>query len=143
MPLVGGGGAPNVSGGANPAGTGTSLNYIGKHAYAFSGLFVCSSNAQTVLKFTTGAEYLVGEFQVNAGYDDDNATEAATATTGQIKLDGQGIGIIGCGGATPDRRPSSVQQKVILAPFTSVECIMHSETEGDKFMSMTFVGEIH
>ena len=36
MALIGGGGAGNVAGG-NPSGTGTSLNYIGDHCYAYSG----------------------------------------------------------------------------------------------------------
>ena len=42
MPLVGGGGSPNVTG-ANPAGTGGGLNYIGNHCYAFRGHVAKSS----------------------------------------------------------------------------------------------------
>ena len=143
MPLVGGGGAPNVSGGSNPAGTGTGLNYVGKHAYAYGGLLVASATTTTVLKFRTGSEYLVGEFQLNAGYDDDDPTEAATATVGEIKFDGQGIAIIGCGGSTPDRRPSSIQQKAIIPPFTEVECTIDSTDSADQYTSMTFVGEMN
>ena len=36
MALVGGGGAPNVAG-SNPAGVGSSLNYVGNLVYAYSG----------------------------------------------------------------------------------------------------------
>ena len=46
MPLVGGGGAGNIAGG-NPAGTGTSLNYIGNHAYAYSGNFSSTGTDDT------------------------------------------------------------------------------------------------
>ena len=52
MPLVGGGGAGNVSGG-NPSGTGT-LNFIGDHAYAYSGAITDGASGganTTVLKF--------------------------------------------------------------------------------------------
>ena len=64
MALVGGGGAGNVAG-SNPSGTGTSLNYIGNHAYAYSGAITtttASSAATTYLDFTTGNEYVVGTF---------------------------------------------------------------------------------
>ena len=64
MPLIGGGGAGNVAGG-NPAGTGTSVNYIGDHAYAYSGAITtttASSAATTYLDFSTGNEYIVGTF---------------------------------------------------------------------------------
>jgi len=63
MPLVGGGGAGNVSGG-NPSGTGTGLNYIGNHAYGYSGK-IEATNAQDfiMLHFTTGNEYIKGSMQ--------------------------------------------------------------------------------
>ena len=61
MALVGGGGAPNVAG-SNPTGTGTGLNYIGDHAYAYSGeVDNDGSSATTALKFTTGNEYVLGQ----------------------------------------------------------------------------------
>ncbi len=64
MPLVGGGGAPNVSGGSNPAGTGSSLNYIGQHAYMYTGGVSCSTSETTIAQFGTGGNtYLVGSWQ--------------------------------------------------------------------------------
>ena len=62
MPLVGGGGAPNVAG-SNPAGTGQTLNYIGDHAYGTSGVIPDSSSgsaASTMFDFATGSSYVVG-----------------------------------------------------------------------------------
>lgn len=50
--------------GSNPAGTGQNLNYIGKHAYAYSGVVTDSgsgSAATTVLKFTTGNSYITAK----------------------------------------------------------------------------------
>ena len=62
MPLVGGGGAGNVAGG-NPAGTGTGLNYIGDHAYAYSGSITAANSSSadtTMLDFSTGQHFVVG-----------------------------------------------------------------------------------
>jgi len=56
------GGASNVAG-SNPAGTGRGLNYIGDHAFSFSGIVTdaTSGAANTVLlDFTTGGSYFVG-----------------------------------------------------------------------------------
>jgi len=64
MPLVGGGGSPNVVGGSNPAGVGSNLNIIGKHAYAYTGLITSPTGAtaqHTALKFKTPVNsYIVG-----------------------------------------------------------------------------------
>jgi hypothetical protein len=71
MALVGGAG--NVAGGANPSGTGTTLNYIGDHAYAYSGNVSVTTDETTLLQFTTGAAYIVGTVQVSSsesGNDD-------------------------------------------------------------------------
>jgi len=58
MALAGGGGAGNVAGGANPAGTGTSLNYIGEHAYAYSGAVSVNNNETTLIEATSANSYL-------------------------------------------------------------------------------------
>ena len=46
-------GGSNPVSSANPAGIGTSLNYLGKHAYATSGQFADTQTQATMLKFTT------------------------------------------------------------------------------------------
>jgi hypothetical protein len=60
-----GGGNPVSS--SNPVGTGQSLNYIGKHAYAYSGVVTDQSSgsaATTVLKFTTGNAYITAKLTI-------------------------------------------------------------------------------
>ena len=62
MALIGGGGTGNVAG-SNPSGTGTSLNYIGNHAYAYSGVHAATAGGHTtMLEFSTGSSYLIGKF---------------------------------------------------------------------------------
>ena len=64
MPLVGGGGAGNIAG-SNPSGTSSGLNYIGNHAYGFSGEQIAVSGSDaTLFDFTTGSSYFVGTFQL-------------------------------------------------------------------------------
>jgi len=69
MPLVGGGGAGNVAG-SNPAGIGSSLNYVGDFVFAYSGPINANSSTSadtTLLNFTTGSEIIMGTiaFQTN------------------------------------------------------------------------------
>jgi len=64
MALVGGGGAGNIAG-SNPAGTGTSLNYIGDHVYGYSGLQTIDDNETSLLEFSLGNEYVVAKVQFN------------------------------------------------------------------------------
>ena len=60
MALIGGGGSPNVAGGGGTASTGTSVNYVGEHVYAYSGLFEFDNTGFAAgLTFTTGANYQV------------------------------------------------------------------------------------
>lgn len=48
---------------SNPSGTGTSLNYVGDHAYGYSGAVAVANSDITLLKWNMGPQYLVGTFQ--------------------------------------------------------------------------------
>jgi len=48
--MLGGG---NPVGSSNPVGTGTSLNYIGKHAYGYSGQLSVANSEIDAIRFTT------------------------------------------------------------------------------------------
>ena len=58
--MLGGG---NPVGGTNRSGTGTGLNFVGNHCYAYSGSIAITSQVQTMLDFTTGSEYNVVKIQ--------------------------------------------------------------------------------
>ena len=87
MALVGGGGAANTAGG-NPSGTGSSLNYIGDHAYGYSGLVqtVGDNNYTTAMEFTIGPDYILAQVQLcpASGNADDLAF--------RMSIDGQAVG---------------------------------------------------
>ena len=68
--MLGGG---NPVGGSNPSGTGATLNYIGNHAYAYSGDVSVDGSATTMVKLQTQGSYVVGTVQVGSsesGNDD-------------------------------------------------------------------------
>ena len=72
MPLVGGGGSPNVSGG-NPSGTGGSINYIGNHCYAHSGLVTVSDSSFTsLMKFDTTNAYIIATVSIHTAANSTN-----------------------------------------------------------------------
>jgi len=76
MALVGGGGAGNVAG-SNPSGTSGSLNYIGDHAYAYSGFADFTNSEVTFLEFTTGSEYSI--LQIMPCRRDNDSVDSHTA----------------------------------------------------------------
>ena len=69
--MLGGG---NPVGGSNPAGTGSTLNYVGNHAYAHSGAIAVNNSDVVLLEFDVAAnQYIVAKITVGskAGTGDD------------------------------------------------------------------------
>ena len=143
MAILGGGPGGPVGSSNSFTGTASALELIGDHAYCFPGLNVASATPVVVIAFTSGNYYLVGEFQVNAGLDDDDPSSSISPTTANIKFNGTSIALIGCGGATPDRRPSSISQALLIPPYTEVECTVDATDEADQYNSVSIVGRIY
>ena len=137
MPLVGGGGAPNVSGGSNPAGTGSSLNYIGNHCYAYSGVVTpggATSADTTALKFTTGNSYAMVEVNWTC-----MSTSATVDQYFQMIMDSQ---IIFNARAEDDETATAQSPiKVLLPPFTAVEIKVGDAASND--MSVILAGRVY
>jgi hypothetical protein len=55
--------ASNPVAGSNPSGTGASVNYVGNHAYAYSGIVTVGTNYTSLLEFSTGANYITSNIQ--------------------------------------------------------------------------------
>ena len=138
MPLVGGGGAPNVSGGSNPAGTGTGLNYVGNHCYAFSGEFEASTSQQTMLLFTTSSNnYIVSKIQMN-GYIDVSNIGGGALGAFIIKIDEQIVGNYKITGST-ETAPYSIEADLVLPASSKVEVICVSSTTSADFKATTTI----
>jgi len=119
MALVGGGGAGNIAG-SNPSGTGTSLNYIGDHAYALSGKIAVDNNETTLLQFSTGNQYIVAT--VTFAY----ASNSSDDFRYMISVDSQIVDEyhVNGGGNAPDRNSRSI----LLPPFAVIK--MSSQAVG-------------
>jgi len=125
MALIGGGGAGNVAGG-NPSGIGTSLNYIGDHAYAYSGGIDVDENVTSLLKFTTGGLYVKGRFQPQ--YFVANAGQATEDYRFTVKFDNQEVSVTLIAEGT-DRDAFYNVVDLIIPPFTTVEVTAQNVTD--------------
>ena len=127
MAIVGGGGAGNIAG-SNPAGTGTSLNYIGIHVYAYSGV-VASTGSQsaatdTTLAFTTGAEYITCVMAWG-----NNQTSGTADNFIQINMDDQAIYQVRFKEGADSNESNPKNLYLLIPPFTKFEALVG--TSGD------------
>ena len=125
MALIGGGGAGNVAGG-NPSGIGTGLNYIGDHAYAYSGGIDVDENVTSLLKFTTGGLYVKGRFQPQ--YFVANAGQATEDYRFAVKFDSQEVSSTLIAEGT-DRDAFYNVVNLIIPPYTKVEITAANVTD--------------
>ena len=144
MALVGGGGSPNVAG-SNPAGTGTSLNYIGNHAYATSGVIEAAAadaraNGTTFFDFTTGGNYVKGVFHCY------NALAVSDSLTWFISIDDEVIIQYSSEGRI-DRNQSPDEHHVLIPSHSRVQLIVISGTTAGAGTATsgaaTFVGRVY
>jgi len=113
MALIGGGGAGNVAG-SNPSGTSKALNYVGNHAYGYSGSVDNNGSAPGVLlEFVTGNEYVLGIADLVY------FTESGTADAAYvIKLNDQPIyGLTLNGNINDSNRP---EVDVLIPPYSKL-----------------------
>ena len=141
MALIGGGGAGgagNVAG-SNPAGIGSSLNYIGNHVYANSGTYEAKNTTQTVLEFTTGNNYIVGTLQLNSAVQYSNASVRQSAA--KISFDSQIIALVV--GSAEDA-PVSQATDILIPPFTNVKVeVISAQSDSDNFTTVSIVGRVY
>jgi hypothetical protein len=140
MPLVGGGGAPNVAG-TNPAGTGSGLNYLGRHAYAYSGGYSASTSAVTALEFTTGNEYVAGVLTLNSATHYETANIAGAFV--RVQVNGETIATAYSGNGANDS-PSSAMMDLIFAPMTHVKVeIWADNNAASSIMAVQYTGRVY
>ena len=135
MPLVGGGGSPNVAGGGNPAGTGTGLNYIGQHAYANSGVVAAGGSGAadtTMLNFSTGNSYVVCKLYWA------NNEASASDTYFELRIDDT-IVYLNKHGRTDDA--DKVVYGILLPPYS--KCVFKMGIGGGGDMTMNLVGRVY
>ena len=145
MALLGGGagGSPNVVGGGSPAGVGTSLNYIGNHCYAFSGLIQVSDTLTTCLDFTTGNSYATVELTLCGGAKHDGGTNTGCNTVFEIYLDGTRNLLVKVE-SIKENMPAMEVVPILIPPFTRFKVAFISDvTTAGIFNSAAITGEVY
>tara|TARA_R100000700_G_C3089495_1_gene91507 strand:+ start:22 stop:420 length:399 start_codon:yes stop_codon:yes gene_type:complete len=132
--MLGGG---NPVGGANPTGIGKTLNYLGIHAYAYSGTVEITGTTTpvTMLKFTTGPQYIRAVVQftsIESGGNDLNF---------RVLMDSQVVATQSIN-AAKDFFHDALE--LIIPPFTQVECDgLNIDTSEGRDSTATIVGRVY
>ena len=132
----------NPVGGSNPAGTSSSLNYIGNHAYANSGVIQTETSAAPHLNFTTGGEYIVGELELQG------ACNIADVADGEvcafvIKINSEVVAQPKVGTAA-EAMPTVEHYKILLPPYSKIEVEVISAASNTGWKtSASFVGRVY
>ena len=139
MAILGGAGNPVGGSFTGPA---EAFEVIGNHGYAYSGAFAPQTSATTVLDFTTGNYYVVGQWQINQALAIADAGESSMY--GQIKLNGNIVAQLLCGHSGADSMNTAIQD-IIIPSYTQVEVIIRagSSAEADILMMTTITGRIY
>jgi len=105
------------------ASVGKTLNYIGNHAYAYSGVVGATSSGTTFIKFTTGKEYISGKIQ--CVYSEPQSDDM----TYLIKINGitvQTYVHVGATGVSVSDTQPQRPTLMIIPPLSQVEVIITS-----------------
>jgi len=125
--------------------TGDALQFTqdNKHCFAFSGQLDDVANVYTSgLLFTTGAEYILGEFQFDPAI---KISEIATGdiTVYKILLNDTPVSITKLDGGQEDM-PSENTVKMLLPPHTKVEVKYHGGADSADYpMFLRFIGRVY
>jgi len=95
----------------NTASTGLTLNVIGKHAYAYSGVVGVPQATTTLLLFETGAEYIKGILAIQNGSGSGDDMQYEVLLNGEV--------IVSSRSETTDEN-DQFPMHLIFPPFTTV-----------------------
>ena len=137
MALVGGGGAPNVPG-SNPAGTGTNLNYVGEHAYAYSGTIAITGSATTMLEFVTAEQYILGELNFSGVW----GNMGSSAVTMTLNINGEDT-IVNTVANTSARDVEGTPYPILLPPYSKIVISMSQASGSNRDFQATIVGRVY
>jgi hypothetical protein len=119
-------------GASNPAGTsGSVLNFIGEHAYLYTGFSQVNNVRATIAKFSTGNLYIVGTFQPQI--DTDTSTDNY-----RYRLLINGEVIISCQTTSATDYSPYEDVEILIPPNSEIEITAENETDS----SLNDVGAI-
>ena len=134
MPIVGGG--ANTAG-SNPAGVGTALNYVGDHAYAYSGDVSVSGSLTTMLEFNTAEQYIIASYQIHGLYAQIGANQIQL----EIIMNGESVTHTFWDSGGDNINP--LENRILLPPFTKITFELAQASGSDRAMQLTLLGRVY
>lgn len=120
---------------------GRSLNYVGKHVYAYSGAHAGNTTPVTALEFTTGSSYIKGVFEIQIALA--NNSSSNTVSMSNLKFNSELVANLVAGYKGADGitwQPFNA----IIPPYTKVTANLFSdEDQAERFMTMSFTGKVY
>jgi len=126
---------------ASVASVGPGINYIGNRAYAYSGS-IAANVVGTVLNYTTGSGYIVGEFTFSGFLDQD---DPSTGLRGTCTVSFNDL-IVTSAASDFDsgNMVTPVLMPMIIPPFTTVKVIIYANSStADFHATTTFTGRVY
>mgnify|MGYP005829523883 CR=1 FL=1 len=120
---------------------GKGLTTIGKHCYAYSGVYKATTSFQEVLSFQTGKHYVKGMLQLNSGIDLSSPANRVL-NSAKTTFNGVTVSFIATGTSTDDS-PTSQTELLIIPPLTLVVVEVDSSATADRDFTVGFVGKVH
>ena len=140
MPLVGGGGAPNVAG-SNPTGVGTGINYIGNHAFSYNN-YIASTTSTSKLDFATGGEYIAGAFALGPLINPTDTTDGKKSIA-EIKFNNQTVATLTSDAAAQDQQTPQTTQ-LLVPPYTHVQFNVKGQSDSASYTgTASFTGRVY
>ena len=131
-----GGGNPVSS--SNPAGTGTSINYIGNHCYAHSGLVTVSdSSFTTLMKFDTTNSYIIATVSIHTAANSTNNNDW------RFKINDEVVIATEFDNTRSEQFPSFARAVTILIPPFSKFELQCQMTTGPKNWTAVLKGDVY
>ena len=127
---------------ASIASTGKGIRYIGQHCYAFPGEVVETSAVQTMLEFTTGAGYIVGELFLSGAVAPGASGSGAVST---FSLDFNDVGVLLFKVDTSQEdMPCDTKTPILIPPFTNVKLTVVSlSDDAGRFTTAILTGRVY
>lgn len=121
-------------------GTGKGLNYVGDHAYAYSGVYAVPANdLTTLLKFNTGKSYVVAKWSLSGVF----SSVGNGITHFVLEINGQEVINTKYSGAY-DHGYADYPEPIILPPHSLIETKMTHDQGGVTIdMSNTITGKVY
>ena len=126
---------------SNPVGIGTGVNYIGNHAYAYNN-YVASTTPTAKLDFTTGGEYMVGQFALGPLINPTDTTDGKKSIA-EIKFNSETVITLSSDAAAQDQQTPQTTQ-LLIPPYTHVQFNVKGQSDSASYTgTASFTGRVY